>query len=155
MRTEKKVITEASVSRPECAASATRLKLPVTTPAASFATAKSSDTTTETQVTRAFSRRSVFCSKNVSCTPRNLPRGRQECAGPRWTERVDPHAKKRLPFVAVCRWGWPIVKIDRLRHSSSLFIWVFDYLGTYPSARSAPLSCPRSARRGTPAQVCL
>ena len=73
MRTEKKVITEANVSRAECAASATRLKLPVTTPAASFAADKSSDTTTETQVTRAFSRRSTFCPKDVSCTLRNLP----------------------------------------------------------------------------------
>src|SRR5919107_4288666 len=92
MRTEKKVITEASVSRAECAASATRLRLPVTTPAASFAAAKSSDTTTETQVTRAFSRRSALCPKNVSCTPRNLPRGRQECAGPRWRVLDDVKA---------------------------------------------------------------
>src|SRR5215207_7648818 len=51
--------------------------------------------------------------------------------------------------------GWPIVKVDWLRHSSSLLICVFDYLSTYPPARSAPISHRRSAGRGSAAQACL
>src|SRR5215208_1350076 len=36
--------------------------------------------------------------------------------------------------------GWPIIKVDRLRHSSSLLIRYFDYLSMYPASRSAPLA---------------
>src|SRR5215217_4108435 len=39
--------------------------------------------------------------------------------------------------------GWPIIKVDRLRHSSSLLLRVFDYPSMYPPARSTPHSRPR------------
>src|SRR5215212_5144506 len=146
MRTEKKVNTEASVSRPECAASATRLRLPVTTPAASFAAAKSSETTTETQVTRAFSRRSAFCPIGVSCTPRNLPRGRQKRAGTRWIERVDTPCSERpsgLLAAAVAHRFEEMRSVRRFEHDATALNCTPTQL-TCPPRRSLERKAPRT-----------